>query len=50
MAITDKGKQVMEELYPRFHVGEVDIVAHMSVEEQKNMSSLLRNVIRKNNF
>jgi len=50
VAITDKGKQVMEELYPRFHVGEVDIVAHMSVEEQKNMSSLLRNVIRKNNF
>ncbi len=50
VAITDKGKQVMEELYPRFHVGEVDIVAHMSIEEQKNMSSLLRNVIRKNNF
>ncbi len=50
VAITDKGKQVMEELYPRFHLGEVDIVADMSIEEQKGMTKLLRNVIRKNNF
>jgi len=50
VAITDKGKQVMEELYPRFHLGEVDIVADMSIEEQKSMTKLLRNVIRKNNF
>ncbi|MDK8640679.1 MarR family transcriptional regulator [Niallia taxi] len=50
VAITDKGKQVMEELYPRFHIGEVELVAGMSVDEQKYMSALLRNVIRENNF
>ncbi len=50
VAITDKGKQVMEELYPRFHIGEVELVAGMSVDEQKSMSALLRNVIRENNF
>ncbi|WP_336124583.1 MarR family transcriptional regulator [Niallia taxi] len=50
VAITDKGKQVMEELYPRFHIGEVELVAGMSVDEQKSMSALLRNVIRENKF
>lgn len=50
VAITDKGKQVMEELYPRFHIGEVELVAGMSTDEQKYMSALLRNVIRENNF
>lgn len=50
VAITDKGKQVMGELYPRFHIGEVDLVAGMSVDEQKYMSALLRKVIRENNF
>ncbi|MED4036143.1 MarR family transcriptional regulator (plasmid) [Niallia taxi] len=50
VAITDKGKQVMEELYPRFHIGEVELVAGMSADEQKYMSALLRNVIRENNF
>lgn len=44
--ITDKGKQIMEELYPRFHKGEVEIVSSLTVDEQKSMSKLLRKVIR----
>lgn len=50
VAITDKGKQVMEELYPQFHQGEVEIVSDLSVDEQKSMSNLLRRVIRQNQF
>ncbi|SDP85827.1 DNA-binding transcriptional regulator, MarR family [Litchfieldia salsa] len=50
VSLTDKGKQVMEELYPRFHQGEVEIVAGLSIEEQKSMTTLLRRVIRDNEF
>lgn len=50
VSITDKGKQVMEEVYPRFHQGEVEIVSSLTVEEQKDMSRLLRRVIRGNDF
>jgi len=35
VALTDKGKLVMEELYPQFHKGEVEIVSSLSVTEQK---------------
>jgi DNA-binding MarR family transcriptional regulator len=50
VALTDKGKQVMEELYPRFHVGEIEIVSGLSIDEQKSMTKLLRKVIRENHF
>ncbi|WP_322090953.1 MarR family winged helix-turn-helix transcriptional regulator [Cytobacillus massiliigabonensis] len=50
VTITEKGKRVMEELYPRFHENEVDIVSSLSVREQKELSKLLRRVIRENNF
>lgn len=48
--ITDRGKKVMEELYPRFHKGEVEIVSSLTVDEQKSMSKLLRKVIRECGF
>lgn len=50
VTITEKGKRVMEELYPQFHENEVDIVLSLSVSEQKGISKLLRRVIRENNF
>lgn len=50
VTITEKGKQVMENLYPQFHKGEVEIVSSLTVSEQKDMSKLLRRVIRENNF
>ncbi|THF82320.1 MarR family transcriptional regulator [Metabacillus sediminilitoris] len=50
VALTDKGKQVMEKLYPRFHVGEIEIVSGLSIDEQKSMTKLLRKVIRENHF
>ncbi len=50
VTITDKGKRVMEKLYPQFHENEVSIVSSLSVDEQKAMSKLLRRVIRENNF
>lgn len=50
VVLTEKGKKVMEELYPRFHVGEVDIVSSLSEDEQRSISSLLRRVIKENNF
>ncbi|MGJ9385708.1 MarR family transcriptional regulator [Salipaludibacillus sp. CF4.18] len=48
--ITAKGIQVMEELYPEFHKGEVEIVSGLTVNEQKSVTELLRKVIRKNQF
>jgi DNA-binding MarR family transcriptional regulator len=50
VVLSEKGKKVMEELYPRFHVGEVDIVSSLSESEQQTISSLLRRVIRENKF
>jgi DNA-binding MarR family transcriptional regulator len=50
VALTEKGKQVMEELYPRFHKGEVEIISGLSADEQKTISRLLRKVIRENQF
>jgi DNA-binding MarR family transcriptional regulator len=50
VALTEKGKQVMEKVYPCFHKGEVEIVSGLSVEEQKRMTISLRKVILDNQF
>ncbi len=50
VVLTDNGRKVMEELYPQFHQGEVEVVSSLAVEEQKVISGLLRRVIRDNNF
>lgn len=50
VSLTEKGKQVMETLYPQFHKNEVEIVSGLSVDEQKRMTVLLRKVIRENQF
>ncbi|GAE34054.1 putative HTH-type transcriptional regulator ywaE [Halalkalibacter akibai JCM 9157] len=50
VTLTDNGKKVMEELYPQFHKGEVEIVSSLSVNEQKDVSELLRRVIKENQF
>ncbi|MDG5789810.1 MarR family transcriptional regulator [Evansella sp. AB-P1] len=50
VTLTDKGKKVMEELYPQFHKGEVEIVSSLSVNEQKDVSESLRRVIKENQF
>lgn len=48
--LTEKGKKVIEELYPRFHTGEVDLVSSLDEEEQAILAKLLRKVIRENKF
>ncbi|MGD6856408.1 MarR family winged helix-turn-helix transcriptional regulator [Bacillus infantis] len=50
VSLTDKGKQVMEALYPQFHSGEVQIVSGLSAAEQQELSKVLRRVIKDNNF
>lgn len=50
VTITDKGKKIMEELYPGFHNGEVNIVSSLSATEQKSIAALLRKVIKDNQF
>lgn len=50
VGITDAGKKVMETLYPPFHKREVDIVSSLTTDEQKEMSRLLRKIIRDNQF
>ncbi|RXI96428.1 MarR family transcriptional regulator [Anaerobacillus alkaliphilus] len=50
VALTPKGKQVMEALYPKFHQNEVEIVSSLTIDEQKRMTTSLRKVIRDNDF
>jgi DNA-binding MarR family transcriptional regulator len=50
VVLTDKGKQVMEDLYPQFHKGEIEIVSGLSEKEQKSMKTFLRRIIRENDF
>ncbi|WP_078427328.1 MarR family winged helix-turn-helix transcriptional regulator [Alkalihalobacterium alkalinitrilicum] len=50
VTITDKGRKIMEDLYPMFHKGEVEVVSSLSVDEQKKISSSLRKVIKDNQF
>ncbi|WP_263399356.1 MarR family winged helix-turn-helix transcriptional regulator [Sutcliffiella deserti] len=50
VTITEKGRRTMEDLYPRFHQGEVEIVSSLSVKEQQNVSVLLRKIIKENHF
>ncbi|MFS0594275.1 MarR family transcriptional regulator [Cytobacillus horneckiae] len=50
VVITEEGKRIMEELYPHFHKGEIDIVASASNDELTHLSMLLRRIIRDNNF
>ena len=46
VSLTDKGKQLIEELYPKFNQGEAEIVAGLSEEEQEVLTRLLRRIIR----
>jgi DNA-binding MarR family transcriptional regulator len=48
--LTEKGKNVIEELYPKFHSGEVEIVASLDEDEKALVAKLLRRVIRENKF
>ncbi|OLO39307.1 MarR family transcriptional regulator [Alkalihalophilus pseudofirmus] len=50
VTITEKGRKIMEDLYPMFHKGEVEVVSSLSVDEQKKISSSLRKVIKDNQF
>lgn len=50
VALTDKGRQAMEDLYPRFHKGEVEIVAGLSEDQKNSVANLLRKIIRENQF
>ncbi len=50
VALTEKGKQVMESLYPKFHQEEVKIVSSIPVDEQKRITNSLRAIIRDNHY
>lgn len=50
VVLTEKGREVMEVLYPLFHKGEVEIFSELTADEQKMLSHLLRIVIRSNQF
>ncbi|MCZ8515178.1 MarR family transcriptional regulator [Paenibacillus filicis] len=46
VSITEKGTGIMQELYPDFHRGEVEIIEGLSEREQELLAELLRKVIR----
>lgn len=45
VALTDEGRVMIEELHPRFHQFEIQMVNDLSVEERRNLSQYLRLVI-----
>lgn len=46
ITLTEEGKRVMEELYPQFNKAEAAIVKDLSKEEQRELTRLLRKVIK----
>lgn len=42
--LTEKGKEVIEELYPKFNQGEKDFVSVLNSDEQKFLTQLLRRI------
>lgn len=46
LSLTPKGKEIIEELYPKFNQGEKAIVKGMSEEDQQMVTKLLRKIIR----
>ncbi|QKS73330.1 MarR family transcriptional regulator [Paenalkalicoccus suaedae] len=45
LLLTDAGKDLMRELYPRFHQGEKEIASGLTGDEQRLVASLMRRVI-----
>ncbi|WP_458122720.1 MarR family transcriptional regulator [Paenibacillus sp. Z3-2] len=50
VVLTEKGKQVMEALYPKFHQKEIEIVSSLTSNEQQFLAEILRKVIKTNHF
>lgn len=45
--LTDKGKEVIEELYPKFNQGEKEFVSVLNSDEQKFLTQLLRRLCKR---
>ncbi|MCA1027405.1 MarR family winged helix-turn-helix transcriptional regulator [Cytobacillus kochii] len=50
VVITPKGKEVIEELYPEFHEGEISIVNGLKTDDQKQLAATLYRLIKDNKF
>jgi MarR family transcriptional regulator, 2-MHQ and catechol-resistance regulon repressor len=46
LGITDEGRQVMEDLFPKFNQGEIEMIKGLTEEEQTNLLKMLRHVIK----
>ncbi|QMT20801.1 MarR family transcriptional regulator [Bacillus velezensis] len=44
VSITDEGRKVIEDLYPDFHQGEIELTACLDKQEQKTLSALLQKI------
>jgi MarR family transcriptional regulator, 2-MHQ and catechol-resistance regulon repressor len=44
--LTDKGKRLIEWVFPKFNQGEVEVASSLSEEEQDTLAHLLRTMIR----
>jgi DNA-binding MarR family transcriptional regulator len=49
LSLTPKGKEIIEELYPKFNQGEKAIVKGIAEEDQQKITKLLRRIIRNMN-
>ncbi|MDP4103771.1 MAG: MarR family transcriptional regulator [Bacillota bacterium] len=45
--LTEKGKEVIEELYPKFNQGEKEFVSVLNTDEQKFLTQLLRRISKR---
>lgn len=48
VTLTDAGRELIEEVFPKFNLGEADFVNCLTVEEQSTLADLLRKLVRAN--
>lgn len=48
VTLTDAGQTLIEEVFPKFNVGEAEFINCLTVEEQSTLTDLLRKLVRAN--
>lgn len=45
VALTDRGRRLIQDLFPRFNAGEADLVAGLTTEDRRLLAGLLRRLL-----
>jgi DNA-binding MarR family transcriptional regulator len=47
VSLTDKGRQKIEKLFPRFNAEEVAVTDHLGTDQQDELATMLRSMLRR---